>query len=271
MLKMEEFYKVLKYLDYAKVDRHLPCQDYFYEWIVDEETGEVTENKKEFIGNDLLFETNRESYKGINSVEILIKADTPFISTDLTFEFSEYIEGYVPVLTLPATKEINVPSDEITKIVFELEEIRTMREPSYFLTALQTVRINHNLPDVEFTVMDIVFKTAEKLYSLEDIADEILEGEKYVISKLQLKNIIKVPESIDYLTYKSAAAWTWLGLWEFEGRKMNDEQKNAKSYGVRLLTEVDEAIERYKDANDLNKEDDVKQEIATNTILEWWK
>lgn len=268
---MEEYYKVTKYLDYAKIDRHSPCQDYFVEWTVDEDTGEVIETKKQFVGNDLLFKTNRESYKGISSVEILIEADTPFSSTDLSFEFSEYDEGYVPVLTLKAKDDVNIPADTISKVIFNLDDSRRMVETSHFLTAIQTVRIAHELPLVTFTVLDIIFKTQEKLYTLEEIEDEIIEGEKYVISKLQLKQITKVPESIDYLTYKSAAAWTWLGLWEFEGRKMNDEQKNAKSYGVRLLAEVDEAIERYKEANDLNNDEDVKSDIATNTVLEWWK
>lgn len=74
---------------------------------------------------------------------------------------------------------------------------------------------------------------------------------------------------LDLQKYKATAGYTWNSTWEFDARIMQDEQKNALSYGKWLLAQVDKAIEDYKDAMGIADTDEmfVKHEIVTHIPL----
>ncbi|WP_409200638.1 hypothetical protein [Methanobrevibacter sp. DSM 116169] len=265
MLEMKEYYQILMYLDVYRVDRHYPCQDYFRE-LSDDEI-----NPDYLISDDLLFKTNYRDYKGINSVEVVLSADAPFSSNDLQFCFSEYLEGYVPVMVLDAYNDDSFNADTIVKVVFKVaDKDYQMADSTRVLTNIQTVQLKHDIQNIVFDVKDIIFKTHEPKHSLEALEENIEKGIDHVLRKLQ-SNIKKVPEELSHLPYKSGAGYRWLQIWDLEGYKHNDDQKNAKSYGVRLLTEVDEAIQLYKETNDLDTENDVKMNMIDSSTMTWWQ
>ena len=80
-----------------------------------------------------------------------------------------------------------------------------------------------------------------------------------------------VPVELQDHVYTASAGYAWMSVWEYEARVMNDEQKNAKSYGKWLFAEVDEAIDSYKKANGIADDEVlfIDGNLATYTLLRW--
>lgn len=250
---MKEYYSILHYLKEATVDAQYPCQSYFKDGVYDKP--------------ELLFETNHKSFDGIESVEVLLKADADFNSSDLTFSFSEYVDGYVPILTLTADDELCEAGLE-HKIVFELTKKQQMATIDRILTNIKSVGLHHELENINFEIYDIVFKTESPKYTLEELEECLKDGVYYVASTLQMKEE-DIPEELIKFKYTAAAGYAWMGAWEFDARIMNDEQKNAMSYGKWLFSRVDNAIDNYKKANDLVDESVIADNIIGHSILKW--
>ena len=60
-LKMNEYYRIVHFLKDATVDRLYPCEDYFYE---EDEEGKLSPIT--YTGDSFLFETNRQTFVGID-------------------------------------------------------------------------------------------------------------------------------------------------------------------------------------------------------------
>ena len=71
-LKMNEYYRIIHFLKDSTVDRLYPCEDYFY---TTDEEGNTTPTS--YTGDSFLFETNRQTFVGIDYVEVLLESSEP--------------------------------------------------------------------------------------------------------------------------------------------------------------------------------------------------
>jgi hypothetical protein len=62
-----------------------------------------------------------------------------------------------------------------------------------------------------------------------------------------------------------------MSVWEYEARVMNDEQKNAKSYGKWLFAVVDDAIDSYKKAHGIADDEIIfiDTDLVTHRKVRW--
>lgn len=259
MLRMEEYYKVLHFLEFDGVDRIYPCEDYFID---------VEGNPVPYSG-DLLWETNRETFSGIDYVSVLLESDTSFSTSELQFELSEYLKGYSPVLVLDAEDSVTIQPNTPTKVVFKLKQSLQMVDESRNLTGIRSCQLKAP-SNVNLTIYEIAFRNDNVLYTLEQLERFIENGKYYIASRLYIEEEELPIELRDHI-YTAAAGYAWLSVWEFEARIMNDEQKNAKSYGKWLFAEVDDAIANYKDANNIPDADEmfVMDELVDYTWQKW--
>lgn len=70
----------------------------------------------------MLWETNRETFSGIDYVTVLLESDKSFSTSTLRFELSEYLQGYSPVLVLNVEDPVTIPENTPTKVVFKLKK-----------------------------------------------------------------------------------------------------------------------------------------------------
>ena len=81
----------------------------------------------------------------------------------------------------------------------------------------------------------------------------------------------EVPEELQDHVYTATAGYCWMSVWEYEARVMNDDTKNAMSYGKWLFATVDKGIEDYKFANGIADEEEmfVQTDLVTHRRLRW--
>ena len=93
-------------------------------------------------------------------------------------------------------------------------------------------------------------------------------GKYYITSRLHMKD---VPDELQDHVYTATAGYSWMSVWEFDARIMNDDQKNAMSYGKWLFATVDSAIEAYKVANGISDDDElfVEDKLVHSVPLRW--
>lgn len=263
MLKTREYYKILHFLKVESVDRIYPVEDYFFE--VDEETGEETPIIYE--SDSFLFDTNRQQYSGLDYIEVLLESSVGgYDGEDLTFNLSEYVNGYDPVAVIVGDKK-EIPVGIPTKITFTIRKSQTMSETSRNYTNIRTVElVTPN--NTDFKIHDICFRDNNAQYSLEQLNAFYEDGKYYVLSRLHMT---EVPPELEDHVYTATAGYAWMSSWEYDSRVMNDEQKNAKSYGKWLFAVVDDAIDAYKKANGIADDEVlfVKHEIVTSRPFRW--
>lgn len=259
MLRMEEYYKVLHFLEYDGIDRIYPCEKYFLD-----EDGNYTS----YTGS-LLWETNRETFSGINYVSVLLESDKSFSTSELQFELSEYLQGYSPLLILNPDKEEVIEPNTPTKVVFKLIKSLKMVDESRNLTGVRSCQLKAP-DDLNLIIHEIAFRNDNAQYTLEELERFIENGKYYIASRLHIEEE-DLPFELKDHVYTAAAGYAWLSVWEFEARVMNDEQKNAKSYGKWLFAEVDSAIDNYKEMMGIADDDElfVMDELVGYTVFRW--
>ena len=263
MLKTKEYYKILHFLKVESVDRIYPVEEYFY--AIDETTGEEVPIIYE--GDSFLFETNRQQFSGLDYVEVLLQSSTVFDVKDIKLNISEYKEGYDPVLILDAEPHDNITVDTPVKLVFKIRKSQTMSEASRNLTNIKSIELvtPNNL---DFKIHEICFRDNNAPFTLEQLDAFYQDGKYYVLSRLHMS---EVPTELEDHVYTASAGYGWMSVWEYEARVMNDEQKNAKSYGKWLFAQVDEAIDLYKKANGIADDEElfVMDDLITHRRLRW--
>ena len=263
MLKAKEYYRILHFLEVETMDRFYPVEEYFY--TVDEETGE--EVPVIYEGDSFLFKTNRQTFSGFDYVEVLLQSSVEHDFSDLKFNLSEYEQGYDPVVILDAEDEGTFEIDVPKKITFRIRKSQTMSEASRNLTNIRSVElVTPN--NTDFKIHEICFRDDNATFSLEQLDEFYENGKYYIRSRLHMDDV--PPELQDHV-YTASAGYAWMSVWEYEARVMNDEQKNAKSYGKWLFAEVDEAIDSYKKANGIADDEVlfIDGRLATYTLLRW--
>ena len=259
---MDEYYRIIHFLKDSTVDRVYPCEDYFYE-----EDSEGNLSKVTYTGDSFLFETNRQTFVGVDYVEVLLETSQAYSTEDLLFKISEYSNCYDPEMILEADTVKMLEPDTPTRVIFTIRKTKTMSEASRDLTAVRTVKLE-TPNDSATTVHEITFRCYNPKYTLEEFDDFHENGKYYIASRLHMTD---VPEELEDHIYTATAGYAWMSVWEFEARVMNDDQKNAMSYGKWLFATVDSAIESYKIAHDISDDDElfVVGELVSSTKLKW--
>lgn len=262
MLKTKEYYKILHFLKVESVDRIYPVEEYFYE--IDETTGE--EVPVIYEGDSFLFKTNRQQFSGLDYVEVLLESSVSDNGENLELNISEYEQGYDPVMILTGEKKTIAP-DTPTRIVFEIRKSQTMSEASRNLTNIKAIELVTS-DNSNFKIHEICFRDNNAPFTLEQLDAFYENGKYYVLSRLHMD---VVPPELEDHVYTATAGYCWMSVWEYEARVMNDEQKNAKSYGKWLFAVVDDAIESYKVAHGIADDEEmfVIDELVTHRPLRW--
>ena len=259
MLLMEQYYKILNYLNDSNLDRIYPV-DIFYQ--LDDDGNRVV---TEYAGDSFLFQTNKESFNGVDYIEVLLESSQSYNVKDLSLQFSEYAEGYSPVATFSSDDDIELPIDTPIRVIFKVRKSLIMSEASRNYTNIKSVElITPN--NADFKVYDICFRDNNAKYTLEQLNHFYEVGINHIISRLHLD---EVPPALDIQKYKAAAGYLWNSDWEFDARIMQDEQKNALSYGKWLLAQVDNAVDDYKKTHGIPDDEElfVKSDIVTHIPL----
>ena len=262
MLKTKEYYKILHFLKVESVDRIYPVEEYFYS--IDEETGEEVPIIYE--GDSFLFETNRQQFSGLDYVEVLLESSVEYDGSELSLNLSEYREGYDPVVVLDGESK-NIPVDTPVRVIFKIRKSQTMSETSRNLTNIRSIELI-TPQNSDFKIHEICFRDNNAPLSLEELDAFYENGKYYVLSRL---HISEVPVELEDHVFTASAGYGWMSVWEYEARVMNDEQKNAKSYGKWLFAQVDEAIDLYKKANGIADDEEmfVMDDLVTHKKLIW--
>lgn len=263
MLKTREYYKILHFLKVESVDRIYPVEEYFYS--IDPETGE--EVPVIYEGDSFLFETNRQQFSGLDYVEVLLESSVSHTVKDIKLNISEYVQGYDPIMVLDAEDHDALVPNVPTRLVFKIRKSQTMSESSRNLTNIKSIElITPN--NLDFRIHEICFRDNNAPFTLEQLDAFYQDGKYYVLSRLHMDS---VPTELEDHIYTASAGYAWMSVWEYEARVMNDEQKNAKSYGKWLFAVVDDAIDLYKKANGIADDEDlfVKAELVTSKKIKW--
>lgn len=261
-LKMNEYYRIMHFLKDATVDRLYPCEDDFY---VKEEEGTLVPTS--YTGDSFLFNTNRQTFVGIDYVEVLLETSEPYSTGDVKFSISEYLNCYSPEFVLDCDEEVTLEANTPKKLVFTIRKTVTMAESSRDLTAVRSVRLD-TPNDSATTVHEITFRCYNPKYTLEELDAFYVNGQYYITSRLHMT---EVPDELIDHVYTATAGYAWMSVWEFEARVMNDDQKNAMSYGKWLFATVDNAIDAYKVAHGIADDEElfVADELVHSTKLRW--
>ena len=259
---MEQYNLVMKFLKGSGIDRYFPCQDYFYE--LDEETGEYI--PKTFSEERLLLNTNREDFEFTDYVNVVVETTEDCSAGEWKFNFSEYDDGISPIVSITAdSKDLTGGVKDVVR--FTLQPLQQMADPSRNLTGIKSVEV---VGSPEGTILhDIILKNDDAQYTMDEIDTFIETGKYYILSRLGLR-FEEVPDELEEHIYTAAAGYIWLDTWEYEARVMNDEQKNAMSYGKWLLANVNTAVDEYKKAKNIDDSSTfVQEQIVTSLPLRW--
>lgn len=264
MRKMEEYYKVLHFLKYDDVDRLYPCEEYFIDYDTDGNEINVPYND-----DNLIFQPNKDTFSGVDYIEVLLESSEKFNYGELKFSFSEFVKGYAPVMELDCVNEGAVQPNTVVKAVFHINPIdNSMSIPSRNLTGVRSLVLT-TPNDSLFTIHDIIFRKDNATYTLE-LLDRFIENGKYYITSRLHTDYKTLPEELEDHVYTAAAGYAWSSVWEYEARIMNDEQKNAKSYGKWLFAEVDDAIANWKETMQIDEDVVYVQDTLTSSLpLRW--
>ena len=263
---MNEYYRIIHFLKDSTVDRLYPCEDYFYETIEDDE-GNIEEVYKPYTGDSFLFDTNRNTFVGIDYVEVLLETSESYSTENVVFSISEYQNCYDPEMVLVADEVIELEPNIPKRVIFTLRKQKTMSEASRDLTNVRSVLLE-TPNDEATTIHEITFRCFNPKYTLEELDAFYDNGIYYIASRLHMDS---VPLELQDHVYTATAGYAWMSVWEFEARVMNDDQKNAMSYGKWLFATVDSAIDAYKVANGISDDDElfVMDELVHSTPLRW--
>ena len=262
MLKTKEYYKILHFLKVESVDRIYPVEEYFY--AIDEETEEEVPIIYE--GDSFLFKTNRQQFSGLDYVEVLLEAGSEYSSEDIKLNISEYSQGYDPKIILDAEPKTIHPNTP-TQLIFKIRKSQTMSETSRNLTNIKAIELV--TPDnSDFKIHEICFRDNNAPFTLEQLDAFYENGKYYVLSRLHMD---EVPDELADHVYTATAGYCWMSVWEYEARVMNDEQKNAKSYGKWLFAVVDDAIDSYKKAHGIADDEIIfiDTDLVTHRKVRW--
>lgn len=253
---MEDCYKVMHYLPYSKLDRQMP----------------IELPKEIIVENKQTFTTIYKDFEGVDFIQIYVNSPNPVDLTNCKLSFSPLTHGNISVLDLKPTTE-TLEGDTDTIITFEIDNNRHAYDVTKELTGINSITLDFGTT-ASVKVMDIVFRTLDYTYTLTNIGQSVIDGENYVLRKLndlnnESRQILEIPRSLRDYVYMAAGAYAWLSKWEYESKPMKEPQSESNNYADRLLNQVKSALEEYLDNINNAREDYVNLRLMNNTSLEW--
>ena len=238
-MDMTEYYEVLHYLHTIMVDRQYPYD--FKE--VDEEGNPINY----VVDGSAVYPTVWRNYEGVDIVEMYVKLASGVDVNNIKFNFSPLDDGNATLLSLNPI-DVTIEEDAITVLQFNVDNNATMTDKSKLLTGIKSIKVDFDGNQAE--IIDIVFKSRDYTYTLEDLEQSLRDGENYVLRRLnnrknELDEIKEIPSLLQKYVYMGAGAYAWLTRWEYESKPMKEPKSESNNYADRLFGQIDSAIENY--------------------------
>ena len=224
------------------------------------------------VEDNQVFPTIHKDFEGVDFIQIYVNSPNPVDLTDCKLRFSPMDHGDLSVLDLsPSIDSLEANTD--TVLTFEMDNNRHAYDVTKELTGIQSIKLDWGIT-ATVKVMDIIFRTLDYTYTLTNIQRSLVDGENYVLRKLndlsnETKQIKEIPETLQDYVYMAAGAYAWLTKWEYESKPMKEPQSESNNYADRLLNQVKLALEEYLDNIENAREDYVNLQIISNTSMEW--
>ena len=257
MVQMDKYYEILHYLPTSRVDRQYP---YDFE----------QENR---LDGSNVYPTFYQNYNGIDIVEMYVDLPVGADVTGINITFSPLFDGNANLLTLNA-RETEVVEDTITILQFKIDNNANMVDHSRLLTGIKALKVDFGEignPHIH----EIIFKSRDYTYTLEDLDSAYDDGLNYVLRALnnkqnEIDEIKEVPSTLEKYVYMGAGAYAWLTRWEYESKPMKEPKSESNNYADRLLGQVDSAIRRYLSNIENNREEEyIDMNFLTTSGVSW--
>ena len=257
MVQMDKYYEIMHYLPTSRVDRQYP-----YDF-----------DKEDRLDGSNVYPTFYQNYNGIDIVEMYVDLPVGVDVTKITLTFSPLYDGNANLLTLNAL-ETTVEEDTVTILRFKVDNNAKMVDKSKQLTGIKALKVDFGeIPNPH--IHEIIFKSKDYTYTLEDLDMAYEDGLNYVLRALndrqnEIAEIKKVPNTLEKYVYMSAGAYAWLTRWEYESKPMKEPKSESNNYADRLLGQVDSAIRRYLSNIENNRDEEyIDMNFLTATNLTW--
>jgi len=242
---MEDFYKVLRYIPKARVDRQEPCQ--FEECIVE--------------GQKAVLETIHGDFNGTDNVQLYLNCHGVNVDvSNVLLGFSPLSNGNVNLLTVNSSDdELDVNNDTI--INFTLDRNVRATDKSRILTGIQSITVDFGIDATSVEILKIIIRSLDYTYTLADLEIACENGEAYVLRRLnnmynEKEEIKEIPDILHQYVYMAAGAFAWLTRWEYEAKPMKEPKSESNNYADRLLGQVDDAIKKYLSNIENNRDEE---------------
>jgi hypothetical protein len=276
---MIEYYNILHYLTHFRVDRQYPYNFQSIEGILP--TGKVTldsENKTlhekslRFLALDtednIIIPINSRRYDTVDLLEVKIISSNNIDPEQIQLGLHESLQNQ-PLLNLNPDTTNTISAGSHTTLFFRINTGQAMDSNSKKLSHIQGLSIHFNQAISTIFITDIVFRTNDYLYTLEDLEHSLIDGEDYVKQNVGMDTI---PTELNNLKYRAAAAFAWLIRWEQEAKVMDTGSKESKNYADRLLGMVDRAIKKYLEPptiDETESDDYINEALVGSTDSTW--
>lgn len=252
---MTNYYNTLQFLRHLSIDRQYPIAfnssdniNNIPNGILSDEYISTHDHSYMFVNiQEVLFKIPVRKYDRSDSFNINITSTEPFKPSDITITFSESQNGYpiTQILTNPSTDVLEPNITHHLKFVIKETKTKLSKKSDNFGNVASII-IKFNEPLETIYISDLVFRTDDYNYTLEDLDYYIKSGEDHVKARLKMN---RVPDELKFLIYKAGGAYAWLVWWQSENKNMDDGDENSKNYYNRLLADVDYIIDSWLDSN----------------------
>ena len=264
--KMEDYYKVLQYLRESHVDRQYPYEFADVEQVTPTEQCELVEDYHSDFDFALkvteiaagqkirLHLTSPRDYNDIDTFEILFYSNETITPADIEIGFSNTRNGVANQVELKqddvSDEDKVINEDGYHQFRYLVRKTNTkMQKKNRAISSVYCINLKFNKPVTEFYLSNFVARTDQFTITLEDLDEQIVMGKNYVMNKLRAYSWDEIPPQLEHLSFKCAAAYSWLVFWENQGKTMGDGTQLSRNYADRLFAQIDTFIENYMASN----------------------
>ena len=264
--KMEDYYKVLQWLRETHIDRQYPYEFDETDNIEHSENVELVEEHHSDFDKSLHIQNIQadskvrihlprvRDYNDIDYFEILFYSAETITPSDLTIGFSNTRSGVVNQVELKAEdishEDTVINEDGYHQFRYLVRKANTsMQKKNRWISSVFCINLEFSKQVDDFYLCNLVARTDQFNITLEDLDEQIVIGQNYIMNKLRAYSWNEIPPQLEHLCYKSASAFSWLIQWENQGKTMGDGTQLSRNYADRLLAQIDAFIENYMASN----------------------
>ena len=271
---MANYYNLLQFLRHIQIDRQYPIGFLSSDDITltndgtlsDEYTSTHDKSYKFSNINYTSFQIPVRKYDTCDYLDIDVAVSEEITSSDIKIALSESKLGFPISVELECDNAITLKPNTLYKLRFTIKKTSTKLEKSTNdMGNIANITIDFPKIIESIYISDIVFRNDNYSLTLEDLDYNIQTGKDHVLAKLGMN---EVPTELEFLIYKAGGAYSWLTIWQNEGKYMDDGDENSKNYYSRLLSDVDAIIESWLDRNPQVVQDDINCDVLGFTPIE---